>query len=109
MFQDIKVFNSERLKERVHQKSSSQMNYNKPIVSVLSYHNGCNIRATHNPPNPPPPPPPPPKKTVFRFLTQGGFFVKVFNQEIARLYFIDDSHILCNVTSSVRKANPHQF
>ena len=39
MFQDIKLFNSERLKARVHWNSSLQMNSNKAVVGVLSFHN----------------------------------------------------------------------
>ena len=59
MFQDIKVFNSERLKKRVNQNLSFQMNDNKPIVSVLSFHNRSNMRA--------------PPKLKKKNLTQGGF------------------------------------
>ena len=55
----VKVFNSERLKKRVNQNSSFQMNDNKPIVSALSFHNNSNMRAPH--------------KTEKKNLSQGGF------------------------------------
>ena len=49
---NIKVFNSEKLKDRskyinVGQNLSFQMNFNKLIVSVLSFHNGYKIPAPH--------------------------------------------------------------
>ena len=47
MFQDIQVFNSERLKDRVHRNSLLKMNNNKHVVSVLSFHNGCKTYALH--------------------------------------------------------------
>ena len=45
MFQDIKDFNCERLKDRVHQSASFQMNDNKSIVSILCFHNSFKMRA----------------------------------------------------------------
>ena len=47
MFQELQAFNLERLKDRVHQNSSLQMDNNKPIASVLSFNNAWKMGALH--------------------------------------------------------------
>ena len=67
MFQNIKVFNSERLTGRskyikIDQNTSFKISFNKLIVSVLCFHNCYKFRTPHKT-----------KKKCFSFLTHDGF------------------------------------